>query len=281
MQVRITTLSEDRVAGPDLIGQLGLSILVESEEGNVLFDAGQGVSAAHNADVLGVNLSKIDTIVLSHGHFDHTGGLRDILRKIGKKEMEIVAHPDIWARKHVRAPAASMDRFVGIPFRREELERLGGRFTLTKQPFGITSTITTTGEFPMTTPFERLSPAMLVWEGTDFKPDEVPDDQALIINTRHGLIVILGCAHRGAINTLYHVQRLTGVKKIHMVLGGCHLIEADSGPRIRATIDALKELDVQKVGVSHCVGLPASVQMAQALGDRFFFNNAGTTTIVD
>ncbi|MBW1803487.1 MAG: MBL fold metallo-hydrolase [Deltaproteobacteria bacterium] len=200
MKFRIITLSEDRVSGPDLIGQLGLSILIEANEGNILFDTGQGISASHNADVIGFDLTTIDRIVLSHGHFDHTGGLREILLRIHREEIEITGHPDIWESKYVRSPEDGMDRYVGIPFRRDELERLGARFNLTRQPVKLTDNIITTGEVPMTTDFEGLSPKMVVKEGSEWRPDELMDDQAIIITTWYGLIVILGCAHRGVIN---------------------------------------------------------------------------------
>jgi 7,8-dihydropterin-6-yl-methyl-4-(beta-D-ribofuranosyl)aminobenzene 5'-phosphate synthase len=133
----------------------------------------------------------------------------------------------------------------------------------------------TTGEVPMVTDYEEIEPYLVVKQDDGFIPDKLLDDQAIIINTEPGLVVILGCAHRGIINTLYHAQRLTGVKTIHTVLGGCHLMDA-SEERVRLTIAVLKELGVQRLGVSHCTGLPASVTMAQQFGDKFFFNNTGT-----
>ena len=133
----------------------------------------------------------------------------------------------------------------------------------------------TTGEIPMVTGYEEIEPYLQVKEADGWQPDKLRDDQALIINTERGLIVILGCAHRGIINTLYHAQQLTGVKRIYMVVGGCHLMDA-SKKRILETIAALKELRVQRLGVSHCTGMPAVLAMAQEFGDRFFFNNAGT-----
>jgi len=110
--------------------------------------------------------------------------------------------------------------------------------------------------------------------------DNLLDDQAIIINNEPGLIIILGCGHRGMINTILHARKLTGRKEVQMVIGGCHLIWADD-ERIYRTIAALQELDVKKVGVSHCTGMTASAMMAQALGDRFFFNNAGDIITVD
>ena len=274
MGLNITTLSENTAGLGNFLGEWGLSILVETDEINILFDTGQSISASHNADILGIDLSQIDKIVLSHGHFDHTGGLREVLRKIGK-EIEIIAHPDMWQTKYARREGKA-DFYIGIPFQRQELESLGARFNLTTESVRITDNIMTTGEVPMVTDYEEIEPYLLVKEGTGFKPDKLLDDRALIINTEPGLVVILGCAHRGIINTLYHAQQLTGVKTIHTVLGGCHLMDA-SEERIWLTIAALKELGVQRLGVSHCTGLPASAIMAQEFGDSFFFNNAGTS----
>ena len=131
----------------------------------------------------------------------------------------------------------------------------------------------------MVTDYEKIeSPAnssRVIKYNADWKPDEILDDQAIIVNTEQGLIVISGCAHRGIINTLYHAQQLTGLKKIYAVVGGCHLTEATE-ERVWLTIAALKELGVPRLGFCHCTGLAASAIMAREFGDRFFFNNAGT-----
>ncbi len=272
MELRITTLSENTAALGSFLGEWGLSILVESDEANILFDTGQSISASHNAELLGVDLSRIDKIVLSHGHFDHTGGLKQCLSKIGK-EIEIIAHPDIWQAKC--AVGEGEDRYIGIPFSRKELEDSGARFKLTAEPVRISQHIMTSGEIPMVTDYETIEPDLVVKEDGGYRPDEFRDDQALIITTEAGLVVILGCAHRGIINTLYHAQNLSGVKAIDAVLGGCHLMNATE-ERVWLTIAALKELGVKRLGVSHCTGLAASVIMAHEFGERFFFNNAGT-----
>ncbi len=273
MKISITTMSENTAGRGNLLAEWGLSILIETDTMNILLDTGQSVSASHNADILGVDLSKIDKVVLSHGHSDHTGGLRQILSKVRKK-VEIIAHPDIWAAKY-RHRQGQEDRYIGIPFQQEELESLGARFNLTTKSTEITDNIITTGEVPMVTDFEQIDSNLFVKEATGFKPDKLLDDQALIINTEQGLVVILGCAHRGIINTLYHAQQLTNVKQIHMVLGGCHLIDATE-ERIWLTIAALRELGVQRIGVSHCTGSPAAAIMAQEFGGSFFFNSTGT-----
>ncbi|MFC1941221.1 MBL fold metallo-hydrolase [Chloroflexota bacterium] len=275
MKISITTLSENTAGRGGFLAEWGLSILVETDTMSILLDTGKSISTTFNADVLGIDLSKIDKIVLSHSHPDHTGGLREVLRRAKKKEIEIIAHPHVWALRYRRQPGKA-DRFAGIPFQHEELKNLGAIFNLTTKPVRITDNIMTTGEVPMVTDFEKIANAdtRFIKEGTDFRPDEILDDLAIIINTEQGLVIITGCAHRGLINTLYHAQQLTGVRQIHMVIGGCHLIDA-SDEQIWLTIAALKELGVQRIGVSHCTGLPASAIMAREFGSNFFFNNAG------
>jgi len=273
MSVRITTLSENTAHMGDFLGEWGLSILAETDEARVLLDTGKGVSAVYNADTLGIDLGNIDSIVLSHGHYDHTGGLREILRRM-RKEVEVIAHPVIWQTKYARREGEP-DRYIGIPFQQNELESLGARFHLTVQPVNITSTVMTTGEIPMVTAFEEVDSALFIKEGTAWQPDKVMDDQALIVKTEQGLVIILGCAHRGIINTLYHAQQLAGAERIYAVVGGSHLINA-SEERLWQTISALRELRVQRLGLCHCTDLPAATVLSQEFGEAFFFNKAGS-----
>ncbi len=274
MGLRITTLSENTADTGDLLAEWGLSFLIATGKENILFDTGKTISASYNTDSLEIDLNQIDKIVLSHGHYDHSGGLRQILRRMGK-EVEIIAHPDIWTAKY-RRRKGQKDKYVGIPFQRQDLESLGARFTLTTKPLKIADNIMTTGEVPMVTDYETIDSALFVKSDAGWQPDKLLDDLALIINAEPGLVVVLGCAHRGMLNTLYHARKLAGVKTIHTVLGGAHLISA-SKERIRRTIADLKELDVQRLGLCHCTSLPAISIMAQEFGEKFFFNITGTT----
>jgi 7,8-dihydropterin-6-yl-methyl-4-(beta-D-ribofuranosyl)aminobenzene 5'-phosphate synthase len=273
MPVRITTLSENTAGRGNLLAEWGLSILIETEKTSVLLDTGSSISAVHNADALGIDLNKIDRIVLSHGHYDHTGGLRQVLQKMRRK-VEIVAHPDVWQAKYARRKDEP-DRYIGIPFQRNELESLGATFNLTAEPVKIDDSIMTTGEIPMVTSFEQVDAGLFVRDDTGWQPDKIMDDQALIGNTESGLVVILGCAHRGIINTLYHARQLTGKETIYAVVGGSHLINT-SEERLWQTIGALRELGVQRLGLCHCTDLPAASVLAQEFGEAFFFNRAGT-----
>jgi 7,8-dihydropterin-6-yl-methyl-4-(beta-D-ribofuranosyl)aminobenzene 5'-phosphate synthase len=273
MAVRITTLSENTASRLGLLAEWGLSILVETDTARVLLDTGLSISAAHNAEAMRIDLSEVGKIVLSHGHPDHTGGLRDILRKTG--EVEIIAHPHVWG-KYIR-PEERRPRYMGIPFCRAELESLGASFVITREPVQISGEIMTTGEIPLTTDFEDVEYRNgYIEEGGCLMPDQLLDDQGLIVKTEMGLMVILGCAHRGIINTLRQAQKLTGEERIHTVVGGTHLHIA-SAERVEQTISALKEFGIARLGVSHCTGFAAAARLAHEFGDIFFVNNAGTS----
>jgi 7,8-dihydropterin-6-yl-methyl-4-(beta-D-ribofuranosyl)aminobenzene 5'-phosphate synthase len=272
MEIKLTTLSENTAGKPGLLAEWGLSILVEADKYKVLLDTGLGISAAHNAAIMGIDLSAVDRIVLSHGHRDHTGGSKHMLN-VMRKQIEVIAHPDIWAAKYSRT-FSKRAQYAGIPFARESLESRGASFNLTKEPVWITDNIVTSGEIAMHTKYERIDRDLLVKEGDKLRPDPLKDDLALIIKTQKGLVVVLGCGHRGMINTLHHAQKITGVEQIRMVVGGTHLLHA-SRKQIGLTIAELKRLSVQKIGVSHCTGLQAAAVLFQEFGDKFFFNNTG------
>ena len=273
MSVRITTLSENTAGRMGLLGEWGLSILIEADGYKILMDTGQGLSAAYNAITLGIDLSQIDKIVFSHGHLDHTGGLLHILKMV-KGKVEVIAHPDIWAFKYARRSEQVVD-YIGVPFPREAAETLGASFNLTKEPVWISENIVTSGEISMITEYENIDSILYVKEKGVLKPDPLWDDQALFIKSEKGLIIITGCTHRGIINTIRYAQKLTGVEPVCAVIGGSHLVRA-SPKRIDSTIAELSSFGIQKLGLCHCTGLPASVKLAQKFGEAFFFNNAGT-----
>lgn len=272
MDIRITTLSEN-TATFGSIAEWGLSMLVEADGVNVLFDTGASFSAVYNAHLMNIDLRTIDRIVLSHGHYDHTGGLVDVLKRMNK-EIEVVAHPDIWAARYSKH-GDHPERFAGLPYRRELLENLGARFNLTAKPAYITGNMYTTGEVPLLSAYEMVEDNLYVKEGGKLKPDKMADDLGMVIDTDYGLVVILGCAHRGIVNTLKQAQKLAGKEPIYAAIGGTHLLNA-SGGRLQKTAVELREMGVRYLGVSHCTGFEAEAYLAREFGKNFFLNNAGT-----
>ena len=271
MKLTLTTLSENTAAGPGCTAEWGLSIFIQTDDMNLMLDTGAGLAALRNADKAEISLKTVDKIVLSHAHADHSGGLRDVLQKT--RQPELIAHPAVWVPKYKKAENDDSAVFNGIPFAKEELEKYA-RFNLSEHPVRISENIFTTGEVQRQTDFETIEPYFYKKEQDNLVPDDFPDDRALIFKTEKGLVIVSGCAHRGIINTILHAREITGEKKVHAVIGGTHLYPKKDD-QIEQTIRALTELGVERIGVSHCTGLKAAIKLTQALGDKFFLNNAG------
>ncbi|MEW6446493.1 MAG: MBL fold metallo-hydrolase [Bacillota bacterium] len=269
--MKVTVLVENTVGRTlPIFGEHGLSLWLEFDGHKVLFDTGHCGSVVTNAFRLGVDLRAAEAVILSHGHSDHTGGLRDVLNLIGRP-VPVYGHPDIFSGHRVSSPA---DRYVGIPFSREELEAAGAEFVLVEQPLEAFAGFWLSGEVPRRTPFEKGDPRMYVYQGTEQVPDPVADDLSLYIETPAGLVILLGCAHAGVVNIIEHARAVTGVNKVAAILGGTHL-----GPvapeQMEATVSYLKELDLKLLAANHCTGLPKAAYLAGIFGERFSFAPAG------
>ena len=266
----LTTLSENSANRKGLLAEHGLSILVEYGDYSILFDTGQGISALLNAEKMDINLQNISDIALSHGHYDHTGGLKHILES-GPKN--IYNHPDSLVAKY-RKLENNDYKPMGLPYTVSELKVLGANFILNRQPVELCPGMILTGEIPRKVSFEPTAECHVILEGGKYRRDFLLDDQAIAINTSSGIVVLLGCSHAGIINTLNYARDLTGSDKIHAVIGGTHLIEANS-ERLELTIKALKNMHIKKIAVSHCTGFKAQMALKQAFGDDFILNNCG------
>jgi 7,8-dihydropterin-6-yl-methyl-4-(beta-D-ribofuranosyl)aminobenzene 5'-phosphate synthase len=282
-KIQITTLSENSVADIDYIAEWGFSVHIAIEGGSsILFDTGNGQTCTFNAEAAGIRLSAIDLIVLSHGHTDHTGGLRAVLQKIRyerpeRLQVDILCHPAALESQYVKHTDYYFYR--GCPHHIEELTRLGAHFRASSEPVWIREDIVTSGEIPMKTDFESVAPICFLKKGDGYVESSVTDDQALFLMTNKGLIIILGCAHRGMINTIIHAKELTGMDEIYLVIGGTHLLNTSEAQQ-QATLEAIERFGVKKLGVSHCTGMrPASFLFERLGSKRFFFNNAGTGII--
>jgi len=269
--MQVLVLSDNTAGAPNFLAEHGLSLLVKTAEGDILMDAGQGIAAMHNAELLRVSLDSLQGVILSHGHYDHTAGLPQLLMK--KAPMKVYAHPLILDDKYYRIGESK--RFIGIPWRREYLETLGADFDLDSSPRELLPGMTLTGEIPRITDFELGDPNLVVDRGGDLFPDPFLDDQALVIDDPQGLVIILGCAHAGIINTFTYARQITGKSRVRAAIGGSHL--AFLGPeQLERTIEELKAMGPELLAFSHCTGQIAARRLSQEFGDAFVFNQTGT-----
>jgi 7,8-dihydropterin-6-yl-methyl-4-(beta-D-ribofuranosyl)aminobenzene 5'-phosphate synthase len=271
--MRITYLSDNSAGfSSGCLAEWGLSILVEVGRRRILLDTGRdrGVML-ENAESLDVKLEHLDALVLSHGHYDHTGGLAALLGRVSP--LKVVAHPDIFIPKYARRANGEYYN-IGLRSTREELEVMGARFTLSRGPVKLGPGVTTIGEVPDTSGFEPVDTFCYVKQGARYRKDPLRDDLAIAVVRPYGLVVITGCAHQGIVNTLRQAQAVTGVEKVHAVFGGAHLFRAE-GERLDRTIAALLEMGVERLAPSHCTGPEAAARLWQAFGERFQWVAAG------
>jgi len=268
----VTTLVENSVAqsGKSLLGEHGLSFYIEAGERRILFDTGQNLAISHNARVLGVDLNRIDTVVLSHGHYDHSGGLQSMLAC--SPGFTLHAHPDVFGPKFKQKK--DHYKYIGIPVEKEEITAGGVVLRLDKNPVAIAPGLMTTGEIPRANDFEAVESGFFLKAGNGVVADTLADDQALILDTDKGVVVLLGCSHRGVINTLNHVTELTGRNQIHALMGGLHLASA-SDAKLEKIIDHLRGFGLEKMVVGHCTGPRAFLALSNAFNDRVYPNTVG------
>jgi 7,8-dihydropterin-6-yl-methyl-4-(beta-D-ribofuranosyl)aminobenzene 5'-phosphate synthase len=257
------------MTNPCVWAQHGLCLLLQielsgSECVNILMDTGASLDVTlHNIDALNLDLSRVDVIFLSHGHYDHTGGLIGVLRRIGKP-VPVVAHPSIFDPKLKGKPYL---KFIGPTFTAAQIEAAGAVMIYAKNPVTLAKDVLTSGEVERTTPFEEVDGFQTVEDGR-FIEDRLRDDQALIIHIEgKGLAVISGCAHSGIANTVKYAQKVTGIKDVYAVIGGFHLEKA-SEERIRSTLEELQKLNPRIIGPGHCTGIKAINHFIETFGDR-------------
>ena len=261
----------------------GLSLLVtvlnQGKRETLLYDTGVTPDGAvHNLALLGVDLSSIQAIVLSHGHTDHTRGLDGLLDKLGKRRLPILLHPDAFLKRRlVVNDQVSIDL---PPPSLHDLSREGIELLVERCPsFLINGTLLVTGQIARTTEFEKGVKIQEAEVDGSWLPDPwVYDDQALVIHVRNkGLVVITGCGHAGVINIVHQARSLTGVEQIYAVLGGFHLVGASFESIIPQTVEALRQINPAVVVPAHCTGWHAMQQISLALPEAYIPNSVGTT----
>jgi 7,8-dihydropterin-6-yl-methyl-4-(beta-D-ribofuranosyl)aminobenzene 5'-phosphate synthase len=265
---------------PMLRGEHGFSTLitVRKDEGErrIILDTGSSETGIfHNADGLGIDLSTLDAIVISHNHFDHTAGTVNLLARLGSRRVRFVAHP--YAFLEHRFPLGG-GVYAGMPpLRREILQGYNVDLIETAGPTLLEgNSLLVSGEVARTTSFELGLP------GAEAKLDDqwqveslCRDDQSVAVNLRgKGLVVVAGCAHAGIVNTIKHLQAITGIERVYAVIGGLHL---QNPAAVAPTVAAIKEMAPQWVVPTHCTGFAGILEFVRVMPDAFVQNTVGTT----
>ena len=271
--IRITVLVENTVNIRGLKAEHGWACLIEIGGRRVLFDTGQTELLIDNARALGCSLEGLDAIVLSHGHYDHTGGLAAVCRR--SPAAPVFAHAGALLPKFSRNPDGSA-RFIGMPQdSNRAIADAGSRLVLTPECREVAAGLFVTGEIPRQTDFEDAGGPFFLDERCQ-QPDPLLDDQAVFFETPAGVVMLLGCAHAGVVNTLLHVERLTGGKRVQAVLGGLHLGSA-SDHRLEQTVAHLRRANPGRLMPAHCTGVSAIVRLCQEFPGKFLSAGLGTT----
>lgn len=256
----------------------GFSMLIhifsQDKSSCILFDTGCSADGAiENAKRLGVNLAEIECVVLSHGHYDHFGGLLSTLKAVGRANLPLIVHEDMF-----KIRGTGKDAIHVYPAFPTKQELSSAQLISTKQPeLFINDMLLVTGEIPRITSFEKgyIQHKALGKEG--WTPDPwILDDRAIAIRVKNkGLVIVSGCAHAGIINTLCYIQKITNIKQVHAVLGGFHLAGKENETRIEQTVKELKQIKPKRIIPSHCTGWRGTFAIANALQDAFICNSVG------
>ncbi len=261
LQIRVLC---DNHAQGELQAEHGLALWMRSPELNLLFDTGSGDTLVANAERLDIRLNECQMVVLSHGHYDHSGGLA-ALWQLGV-HCPVMAHPGVILPRYSRHPHKPV-RSIGMPTpvvtRLWQLPTQMRLWALTAQM--LTPYWGTSGEIPRQDPLEDVGgPFFLDAEGC--APDLIEDDLALWLNTPRGLVIVLGCCHSGLINTITHIRRLTGIDKVAWIIGGFHLLHA-AEPRLAHTLDFLQHCQLDFLRPGHCTGDAVVERLQRQLPD--------------
>jgi len=273
--VRIVTLVENTATRAKQRAEHGLSMVLERDGKRVLFDTGQTDALLYNAKLLGVDLSNIDKVILSHGHYDHGGGLKHLANFT---RLKVYAHPEIFRKRYSKLSDDGKLRYIGIEDR-DFYEDLGVEFSLSEEPQEVIEGVYTTGFENMTTDFEEVDRNFVYEKDGELLKDDVPDDLSVVIETKRGFFVLFGCAHRGIINIIRDVERRFGRRVIGFA-GGTHLGPASKKQREK-TIEVLKSMDLEIMAPSHCTGLLMTSRLFCEFGNKVIFNNVGSVIEID
>jgi 7,8-dihydropterin-6-yl-methyl-4-(beta-D-ribofuranosyl)aminobenzene 5'-phosphate synthase len=273
VMIKITTLIENN---PDEQGELynehGLSLFIEINGTKILFDTGKSGNFLKNAKSLNKNLDDLDFCIISHGHYDHSGGVKKLISKTSKYPKFIVGEEFFKLKfKTMNTPEYL---FNGNSFDEEFLRKNNIELVKVKEDLiYLTDDIIVFHHFSKYTDYEKRNSRFYLKENEEYIPDDFDDEVVLGMNTEKGLVIVVGCSHVGIVNILKTISERFDIP-IYAVIGGTHLIEADEF-RLQKTIDTLKEMKIQLIALSHCTGEEGIKYMRQVLKQQFLYNNTG------
>jgi len=247
-------------------GEPGISYYIETEGKKVLFDVGYSGIFLENAMEMGIDLTEVDYVALSHGHDDHTGGLLELIKRQTEKQRKghrikppiLVAHP--WTFYYKESEKGEEN---GSMVQKDILEK---HFSLhlSQAPYWITDRLVFLGEIDRSNDFENLEPSGRMFYKGSMEQDYMKDDSALVYKAKEGLVILTGCAHAGICNTVEYAKKVTKEEKIHRVIGGFHLQNADR-KLLDKTLNYLKKQGIGEVYAGHCTDLESKIALAQGL----------------
>ncbi len=258
-----------------IMGEHGFSMLIEKDNEKLLFDTGQGFTLTHNAAFLGIDLEEIKHVVISHGHYDHTGGLESLLNI--SKGFKLFLHPDCFLPKYASLPTGAGDKrvFIGMKYSREYLMGRGAEINMLQDFQEIIPGVFFSGEIPQEKEFSIQDTRLLAKIKDTIQPDPFKDDISLLVETDKGPVVVLGCAHAGVVNILRHLSQKTGLKDFYGIVGGTHLGFFPPGDSLNKILEELEKFSVKFIAPCHCTGPVAAAHCYHRFKERFEFVGAG------